>query len=177
MAQNHEEDDYNCPQNKTCKFKGFKLVQKERIGVTYSEDTLEMIRGLFIEPPSEELMHKVLNDSDFMDKFEKFDSLMNQNDQMFQGILAFKILAQMRAMIDNLPEVEFMKMRKFLEIRKVDSKIIEKILRNEEVVDILRKAVLDQDWKVIGADAMNKVDKIIKLERKKERKEKSCTLS
>ena len=67
----------------TCKFKGFQLVQKVRMGVKYSENTLDMIRGFFIEQPSEELMQKVLNDSDFMDKFERFDSLMDQNDKMF----------------------------------------------------------------------------------------------
>ena len=160
----------------TCKFKGFQLVQKVGMGVKYSENTLDMIRGFFIEQPSEELMQKVLNDSDFMDKFERFDSLMDQNDKMFQGILAYKILAQMREMINKLPEVELIKMMKFLEFRKINSKIIEKILRNEEAVGILRDAVLDQDWKVIGADAMNKVDKIIKMEKKKLRQEKHCTL-
>ena len=140
--------------------------------VKYSEDTLDIIRGFFIEQPSEELMKKVLSDSDFMDKVERFDSLMNQNDKMFQGILAFKILGQMRAIIDKLPEVKYMTMRKFLEFWKVNPKIIDKILRNDEAVDNLRIAVLDQDWKVIGGDAMNKLDKIIKMEKRKLKQEK-----
>ena len=73
-------------------------------------------------------------------------------------------------MIGKYPEAELMKMRQFLKEHKSKSKlsieIINKVLENDEAIENLR-IVLDDDWKVHGVEAMNKVDKIIKAEKKK----------
>ena len=126
---------------------------------------------------------------DIVSKCEKFDSMFwgksNINDD--NKNLASKLLDSITTMLEKYPEAELMKMRQFLKEHKSKSKlsieIINKVLENDEVIENLR-IVLDDDWKVHGVastrhngvEAMKKVDKIIKAEKKKN-KTNTCNIA
>jgi len=172
IAQNHEELGYKCPQMSDCPYTGFKLVQKIRFNTKLSEETLDILNGILLEKPSNDFLNEIAQNEDIVSKCEKFDSMfrgkMNINDD--NKNLASKMLDNVTTMIGKYPEAELMKMRQFLKEHKSKSKlsieIINKVLENDEAIENLR-IVLDDDWKVHGVEAMNKVDKIIKAEKKK----------
>ena len=164
IAQNHEELGYNCPRMSDCPYTGFKLIQKIRFNTTFSKETLDILNGILLEKPSNDFLNEIAQNEDIVSKCEKFDSMfrgkMNINDD--NKNLASKMLDNVTTMIGKYPEAELMKMRQFLKEHKSKSKlsieIINKVLENDEAIENLR-VVLDDDWKVHGVEAMNKVDK------------------
>lgn len=182
IAQNHEELGYNCPQMSDCPFTGFKLVQKIRFNTKLSEETLDILNGILLEKPSNEFLNEIAQNEDIVSKCEKFDSMFrgktNINDDNKK--LASNMLDNVTTMIGKYPEAELMKMRQFLKQHKSTSKlsieIINKVLENDEVIENLR-LVLGDDWKVHGVEAMNKVDEIIKAEKKKNKTNTNCNIS
>ena len=155
-----------------CPYTGFKLVQKIRFNTKLSEETLDILNGILLEKPSNDFLNEIAQNEDIVSSCEKFDFMfrgkMNINDD--NKDLASKMLDNVTTMIEKYPEAELMKMRQFLKEHKSKSKlsieIINKVLENDEAIENLR-IVLDDDWKVHGVEAMNKVDKIIKAEKKK----------
>ena len=164
-----------------CPYTGFKLVQKIRFNTKLSEETLDILNGILLEKPSNDFLNEIAQNEDIVSKCEKFDSMfrgkMNINDD--NKNLASKMLDNITNMIGKYPEAELMKMRQFLKEHKSKSKlsieIINKVLENDEAIESLR-IVLDDDWKVHGVEAMKKVDKIIKAEKKKD-KTNTCNIA
>ena len=191
--QLHEEEDYNCPDLlDQCPYIGFKILQKIRLKTKFSSEALEMMKSIvkaqFLNSaePSEELLTRILTimelDDDFMNKLDKFCYL----DASKQIVLVQKILGLLQQILKTYPEVkgliERFQMKFFLEMYynnkslKVTPHVIDKILEYDEVKEYL-KVILGDDWKVLGADDMSKIDKIIKAESKKNQHKKRCSLS
>ena len=181
VAQNHEEVDYNCPQMSDCPYTGFKLIQKIRFNTTFSKETLDILNGILLEKPSNDFLNEIAQNEDIVSKCEKFDSMFwgKSNINEDNKNLASKILDEITTMVGKYPEGELMKMRQFLKEHKSKSKlsieIINKVLENDEVIENLR-IVLHDDWKVHGVEPMNKVDRIIKAEKKKN-KTNTCNIA
>ena len=164
-----------------CPYTGFKLVQKIRFNTKLSEETLDILNGILLEKPSNDFLNEIAQNEDIVSSCEKFDFMfrgkMNINDD--NKDLASKMLDNVTTMIEKYPEAELMKMRQFLKQHNSKSKlsieIINKVLENDEAIESLR-IVLDDDWKVHGVEAMKKVDKIIKAEKKKD-KTNTCNIA
>ena len=130
--------------------------------------------GPLLEKPSNDFLNEIAQNEDIVSKCEKFDSMFWGKSEINDDNkkLASKMLDNVTTMIEKYPEAELMKMRQFLKQHKSKSKlsieIINKVLENDEVIENLR-IVLDDDWKVHGVEAMNKVDNTIKAEKKKNR--------
>ena len=156
-----------------CPYTGFKLVQKIRFNTKLSEETLDILNGILLEKPSNDLLNEIAQNEDIVSSCEKFDFMFQGNETKINDDnkkLALKMLDNVTTMIEKYPEAELMKMRQFLKIHKSGSKlsieIINQVLEKDEVIENLR-IVLGHDGKVHGVEAMNKVDKIIKAEKKK----------
>ena len=164
-----------------CPYTGFKLVQKIRLNTKLSEETLDILNGILLEKPSNDFLNEISQNEDIVSKCEKFDSMFWGKSKINDDNknLASKLLDSITTMLEKYPEAKLMKMRQFLKLHKSASKlsieIINKVLENDEVIENLRIA-LDDDWKVHGVEAMNKVDKIIKAEKKKN-KTNTCNIA
>ena len=164
-----------------CPYTGFKLVQKIRFNLKLSQETLDLLNGILLEKPSDDFLNEISQNEDIISKCEIFDSMFwgesKINDE--NKNLASKLLNNITTMLEKYSEVELMKMKQFLKQHKSTCKlsieIINKILKNDEVIENLR-LVLSDDWKVHGVEAMKKVDKIIKAEKKKS-KTNTCNIA
>jgi hypothetical protein len=75
-ALNHEDEDYVCEYaaNPTeCPFKGFKLIEKVRMNIEFSEEDKANLRGLIdYLNPSNELIDEILENEDISTEYDKF---------------------------------------------------------------------------------------------------------
>ena len=157
------------------------MIQKVRMNVQYSEEILNELKGLFLEEPSTELMNAVLQDKEVMDNFEMFQVLMSGDTFSKQTIAAQKYLSKVNQLLQKYPQVERMKLKKFLQISKKGSKVsnevIDKVLENEDAIQDLKLVLGSDGLTKPGTEAMNRIEAVIKFESKKLKKRETCLLS
>ena len=109
-----------------CPYTGFKLVQKIRFNTKLSEETLDILNGILLEKPSNDLLNEIAQNEDIVSSCEKFDFMFQGNETKINDDnkkLALKMLDNVTTMIEKYPEAELMKMRQFLKIHKSGSKL------------------------------------------------------
>ena len=157
------------------------MIQKVRMNVLYSEEILNELKRLFLEEPSTELMNAVLQDKEVMDNFEMFQVLMSGDTFSKQIIAAQKYLSKVDQLLQKYPQVERMKLKKFLQISKKGSKVsnevIEKVLENEDAIQDLKLVLGSDGLTKLGTEAMNRIEAVIKSESKKLKKRQTCLQS
>ena len=83
-----------------CPYTGFKLVQKIRFNTKLSEETLDILNGILLEKPSNDLLNEIAQNEDIVSSCEKFDFMFRGNETKINDDnkkLALKMLDNVKA--------------------------------------------------------------------------------
>ena len=183
IALNHEDEDYECQYAATpsaCPYKGYKLVQKIRMEIEFSQEDKDGLRNLisFLDP-SDELIEQILKDEDISAEYDKFCSYVNKAEHM-QTVE--KHIKRVDEMVHKMPPVELLKMKYFIrsmlkEKSMPDDEVLDTILSRKEILESMRIA-LGPDGDKVGGKHYSVVEEAIKTEMKLRKKKcVNCSVS